>query len=139
MTHGERSFRIESATAADELDRMLDLLADHTAPGETVFVGPANLARTNYSDTFVYYLLPELRPASFYTELNPGTANADDSTLASELSGADAVLLTERHDTADTEVAAEAGSSAARRIVERNFCRAGAAGSYSLYLRTCVG
>lgn len=92
------SFRLGDDAAAAALNQILPRLAARSEPGDRVFVGPQDLRRTNYTDTFVHFLLPETRPASFYTELNPGAANAADSGLADELRRADAVLLTTRFD-----------------------------------------
>ena len=35
----------------------------HRAPGDRLFVGPANLRKTPYSDAYLYFMLPELDPA----------------------------------------------------------------------------
>jgi hypothetical protein len=70
-------------------------------------------------------------PASFYTELNPGTANDEDSTLAEELGSADVLLLTDRWEP-DTAEAGEPGSDAAQEVVDERFCTAAEAGYYEV-------
>ena len=67
-------------------------------PGESLFVGPQDLRRTNYGPTFMYFLLRDLRPASYYMEMNPGTANREGSGLADELRRADWLILTSEWD-----------------------------------------
>ena len=52
-----------------DLDRM-------SKPGERLLVGPSDLRRTWYSDAFFYYMFPELTPATYFIEMDPGLANA---------------------------------------------------------------
>ena len=54
--------------AVDELDRL-------AKPGDRLLVGPSDLRRTWYSDAFIYWLFPELEPATYYIEMDPGLAN----------------------------------------------------------------
>ena len=61
--------------AVDELDRLAE-------PGDRLLVGPSDLRRTWYSDAFIYWLFPELDPATYYIEMDPGLANAEGSSLA---------------------------------------------------------
>jgi hypothetical protein len=51
-------------------------------PGERLLVGPLDLRRTWYSDVFIYWLFPELKPATYYVEMDPGLANAPGSSPA---------------------------------------------------------
>jgi hypothetical protein len=51
---------------------LLDRIERIAAPGDRLFVGPADLRRTNYNDTFLYHLLPQLRAATYFLEMNPG-------------------------------------------------------------------
>src|SRR5438552_13682126 len=37
-------------------------------PGTTLFVGPLDLRRTNYNDTFIYHLMLQLRPATYFSQ-----------------------------------------------------------------------
>ncbi|HRE02539.1 MAG TPA: hypothetical protein PLV68_14660, partial [Ilumatobacteraceae bacterium] len=63
-------------------------------PGERLLVGPADLARTIYSDVMFYYFFPELTPATYYIEMDPGLADREGSSLAADVASADWVLLT---------------------------------------------
>jgi hypothetical protein len=130
----ERSFLLSDPAVASDLRALLSEIQAGTSAGDSIFVGPTDLTRTVYSDSFVYYLLPELEPASFYTELNPGTANSEDTELSNELDDADVLLLTDRWQ-ADTAVAAEAGSTAAQEIVDSRFCPIARSGSYEVLTR----
>ena len=57
----------------------------------TVFVGPSDMSRAPYNDTDFYYLLPQLRPSSFYLEIEPGVANVGTG-LATDLQRTDLVI-----------------------------------------------
>jgi HAMP domain-containing protein len=131
IANGERSFRVADPVAASDLELMVAEVERLSEPGDSIFVGTSDLTRTVYGDTFVYFLLPDLVPASFYTELNPGTANAEGSDLAEELERADFLLLTDRWEP-DTDEAGEAGSDAAQEVVDERFCPAAEAGYYEL-------
>ena len=131
-----RGFPIESPGVAAGLDSLLPRVDAIAQPGQSVFVGPLDLRRTKYSDTYLYYLLPKLAPASFYTELNPGAANSRDSGLATELSRADLLLLTSYYDAAEEpNASSDPGAAAASSVVRRQFCEVAQAGSYRLYRR----
>lgn len=112
-------------------------------PGARLFVGPQDLRLANYSDAFLYFVLGErYRPASFYLESNPGIANRAGSGLADDIEGADVLVLSKEYDNWDEPNASRApGPSIPMRIVERDFCLAGEAGRYRLYLRAgeCQG
>jgi hypothetical protein len=131
-----RSFPIVSAAHAEDLNAMLAQLEAASEPGETVFTGPKDLRRTEYADTFVYFMVPELAPASFYTEVNPGTADAPDSGLADELRAADWLLLTDRYEDLDAASAdAPLGSDEPNEVVASDFEVIGRSGSYELLAR----
>ncbi len=136
LTSG-RSFLVDSPATARDLDRVLAAIERSTSPGDSLFVGPHDLRRTNYNDAFVYYLLPKLEPASFYLELNPGTANRVGSSLAGDLKRADVLLLTTRYDRwNEPNDSTKPGSRAPSAVVARRFCRIAGSGTYTV-LRRC--
>ena len=57
-------------------------------------VGPADLSRTIYSDVMFYWMFPELKPATYYIEMDPGLADKAGSSLASDVRSADWLILT---------------------------------------------
>ena len=131
-----RSFPIDSPRTARGLNTLLAKLDSASESGERVFVGPVDLRLTNYGDSFLYYLLPGLTPASFYTELNSRAANASDSGLAEDLSTADFLLLTTRYDDWDEpNTSTEPGSAEPLTVVRKDFCELARAGSYRLLER----
>ncbi|HEV2045818.1 MAG TPA: hypothetical protein VGQ95_04395 [Chthoniobacterales bacterium] len=88
-----RSFPLGTEQAARAADLMLSELQRVSSVGELLFVGPGDLRRTVYGDTWIYYMLPQLRPASYFLEMNPGSANAPGSRLARDVASADWLVL----------------------------------------------
>jgi hypothetical protein len=111
---------------ADEIDRLVDLVDALTRPGDRVFVGPVDLTRTNYSDTSLYFLLPDLVPASRHIEMNPGLANRPGSGLAADLAAADVLILTDRFDGwSEPNASVVPGDPAPAAVVADRFCDVG--------------
>ena len=79
---------------AEALNEMIPDLDARSAPGDRLIVGPADLSRTIYSDVSVYFLFPELEPATYYIEMDPGLADAEGSGLADDIATADFLVLT---------------------------------------------
>lgn len=89
-----RKFWFGDKTVADALNEMIPDLDARSEPGDRLIVGPADLSRTIYSDVSIYYLFPELVPATKYIEMDPGLADREGSGLAEEISTADFLVLT---------------------------------------------
>lgn len=105
-------------------------------PGQRLFVGPADLRRTNYNDTFIYYMLPHLQPATYFLEMNPGSANRPDSSLATDIASADWLVLNREFDRWDeSNGSPKSASHAPIRVVQRQFELCGRFGSRDLYRR----
>jgi len=128
--------RPEAARAANELLPVADRISK---PGERLFVGPTDLRKTPYSDAYLYYMLPDLDPATYYIEMDPGVANADDSGLADDLRSADiAILSSVWNDWDEPNDARKFGSNRPNEILKRDFClvqKFGRGGVYELYRR----
>lgn len=91
---GDRVFYFgdgRAALASQQVINELDRLAE---PADRLFVGPMDLSRTWYSDAVFYWMFPEMDPATYYIEMDPGLANAPGSRLAADLATADYVILT---------------------------------------------
>ncbi len=135
-----RSFRVDSHSTARDLDRALRVIDRVTSPGDSLFVGPRDLRRTNYDDAFVYYLLPKLKPSSYYLELNPGTANRSGSSLASDLERTDVLLLTTRYDDwNEPNQSRRLGSRAPSAVVAHRFCQIAKSGTYTVFRKCQAG
>ena len=117
--------------AVDELDRLAE-------PGDRLLVGPSDLRRTWYSDVFIYWLFPELEPATYYIEMDPGLANAEGSSLADDVASADFVILTGLWDGwMEPNSSMDFGSDAPNQVLRDHFCVVGdyADGQAVLYRR----
>jgi len=128
--------RPEAARAANELLPVADRISK---PGERLFVGPTDLRKTPYSDAYLYYMLPELDPATYYIEMDPGVANASGSGLAEDLRSADiAILSSIWNDWDEPNDARKFGPNRPNEILKRDFClvqKFGRGGVYELYRR----
>jgi hypothetical protein len=128
-----RGFYDDDSAGARVLVERLERISE---PGESVFVGPQDLRRTNYGPTYMYFLLRELEPASYYLEMNPLTANREGSGLADEVRSADWLILTsEWDDWYEENDSRQFGSPEPNRVVREDFCVRAEQGQYRLYER----
>jgi len=112
-----------AALASQEVIDDLDRLAE---PGERLFVGPHILSRTFYGDVIFYWMFPELDPATYYVEMDPGLANAPGSRLADDLATADWVILTSFWaGWSEPNSSMDHGSPEPDRVVAERFCQFG--------------
>jgi hypothetical protein len=131
-----RSFPLLTASSALLVEQMLEKLDGLSKPGERLFVGPADLRRTNYSDTFIYHLMPKLRPASPFLEMNPFSANAPGSRLSSDLEQADWLVLNRAWDDwPEQNRSRENGPDAPLRVIKDDFTIIGEYGTFELFRR----
>ena len=89
-----RRFWFGDFFVASALNELIPDLDELTEPGDRLVVGPADLSRTIYSDDSVYFLFPELVPATYFIEMDPGLADAEGSGLAEDIETADFLVLT---------------------------------------------
>jgi hypothetical protein len=139
VDHQGRSFPVSSPPAALALNDMLNQLDRMATPGQRLFVGPADLRRTNYNDTFIYYLMPQLQPATYFLEMNPLSANRLHSRLAADVATADWLILDHRWDVWDEpNESVKYGSDAPTQVVKNQFQMCGQFGNYGLFRRRPV-
>ncbi len=148
ITRNGRTFyygRPDVAAAARELLGVVPTLAK---PGERLFVGPTDLRKTPYSDAYLYYLLPEYPPGTYFIEMDPGVANAKGSRMAKDLARSQVVVLSGVwNDWSEPNDSRTFGSTAATRVLHRDFCRVRTFGKrpddgvplYELWLRKDSG
>jgi hypothetical protein len=137
VTVGSRWFPVGERSEAQAMQSVVAVADKLVKPGQSLFVGPVDLRRTNYNDTYVYFLLSQLRPASFYMEMNPQTANLPSSGLARQLRSADWLILTRRYDSwPEHNSSARPGSPVPGRVVARDFCVVSTRGR-DVLLRRC--
>lgn len=104
----------------------IDELAATSSPGDRLLVGPADLSRTIYSDVVFYYLFPDLVPATYFIEMDPGLADADGSRLAADVASADWLILTNFWTGwYEPNASSEFGSDAPNQVVADKFCLVG--------------
>jgi hypothetical protein len=135
-----RSFPFHSQSVARYAGRLFEKLDALSTPGQRLFVGPADLRRTNYGDTYMYYLFPKLRPASYFLEMNPFSANRPNSRLADDIASADWVVLNRVWDNwREANRCRENGSDAPNNAIARNFTQVAQYGPYLLFQRKAAG
>jgi hypothetical protein len=134
VRHAYRGFEDDdSREAAQAMRARIRALA---RPGDSLFVGPQDLRRTNYGPTYMYFLLDEFEPASYYLEMNPGTANREGSGLADELRQADWLILTSEWDNwNEPNESSKLGPAEPNEVVRDDFCLRLERGEYRLYER----
>lgn len=138
VRHGSRWFPVAQPGRAAALTKVLDALDSQAAPGDRLFVGPADLRRTNYNDAFIYHLMmPRLVPATYFIELNPLSANRPGGRLASDIGGAQWLILNRAWDNWREPNASSAfGSNEANEVVRERFTKVVSADPYTLLRRT---
>ncbi|MBK8333488.1 MAG: hypothetical protein IPL07_14215, partial [Acidimicrobiaceae bacterium] len=116
---GNQALQNSSQAVMDDLDRL-------SQPGERLLVGPADLSRTIYSDAAFYYMFPELTPATFFIEMDPGLADQEGSRLADDVASADWLILTNFWTGwYEPNASSEFGSDAPNQVVADQFCLVG--------------
>lgn len=126
---------VKSDRVADT-QSLIDEVNELATPGDVLFVGPGDLSRTNYADSFLYFLFPELKPASYFLEMNPGSANRSGSRLATDIEKADIVILNKRYDSWDEKNKSKnTGGLEPLLVVQSQFCLHENIGTYVLLTR----
>ena len=121
-----RSFYFGNAALQTASQAMMDDLSAKMKPGERLLVGPADLSRTIYSDAVFYYLFPELTPATYFIEMDPGLADKEGSRLADDVKSADWLILTNFWTGwFEPNTSIQFGSDAPNQVVADNFCLEG--------------
>jgi hypothetical protein len=140
LEHNRRSFPMESLTVARETGELLETITGLASAGQRLFVGPADLRRTNYNDTFLYHLLPQLKPATYFLEMNPLSANRPGSRLSADLLSADWLILDHRLDEwNEPNESSRFGPDAPNQVVQSNFELHSQRGTYDIYRKKDPG
>ena len=138
ISHRGRTWYAAYASDAAPTQQLLDAVERISKPGDRLFVGPQDLRQTPYSDAFFYYLLPQLTPATYYIEMDPGVANATDSGLANEVRHADLLILSTAWNNWDEpNTSRQLGPNAPNDVVRSQFCLVGTYGPHYKLYRHC--
>ena len=122
VRRGDRVFYFGYNQAALASQLVIDDLDTLAEPGERLFVGPHILSRTFYNDVIFYWMFPELEPATYFIEMDPGLADEPGSRLADDLRTADWVILTSFWAGWDEPNASmEYGSPEPDRVIQEDF------------------
>jgi hypothetical protein len=131
-----RSFPLGAADRTRAAHEIVATLAHRAGPDQKLFVGPADLRRTNYNNIFFYHLLPQFVPATYFLEMNPLSANRPDSRLAADVQSADWLLLDRTLDNwNEPNRSVEFGSDSPNVIVRDHFELVKEVDTYLLYRR----
>ncbi len=124
-----RNFYVPSPSIAHSAQALIETFdALEPEDGERLFVGPADLRYTPYTDAFFYYLYPELDPATYYIEMDPFDSGPE-TRLAADVNSADWVILTNVWNAwIEPNNSMAPGSNVPNEIIERDFCLVGSWG-----------
>jgi 4-amino-4-deoxy-L-arabinose transferase-like glycosyltransferase len=124
IEHDGRTFYYGKADRAAAANMVIAAAAKISKPGQRLFVGPVNLRKTPYSDAYLYYMLPDLVPATYYIEMDPFDVNT--SRLPRDLESADIVILSKIWDDwSEPNDSAKEGPATTQEVLDRDFCRVG--------------
>jgi hypothetical protein len=131
VTHAGRSFLLSEPQQAHDAQAIVTALDRIAQPGASLFVGPQDLRTAGSSDVFLYFLLPTLKPASYYMQVDPHTINEPSNGFVHELPHAQYLILKAMPPAPSSEL----GAPAANEIVAAHFCMDMTTPTYSLYSR----
>ncbi len=124
VKNAQRAYPVATLLLFQPLDRIVSFVEAHATAGERLFVGPADLRRTNYSESYIYHLLPKLKPATYFLEMNPLSANRPNSRLASDVASADWLVLSNRFDAwTENNASSNFGSDAPNQVIRSQFTK----------------
>ena len=136
VSHAGRTIPVDDPREAADIEGILIALDAVAAPGDRVFVGPELMARTNYSETYLYHLMTDYEPGSYHLQMNPGLANREGGRLAADIGAADWLLLTSKFDAwFEPNNSITDGDLRADALVESSFCAIETIGTRTLYGR----
>jgi hypothetical protein len=128
-----RSFPLAKTSLPQAAEQALAELQRASLAGQILFVGPADLRRTLYCDTWIYHLFPQLKPATYFLEMDPGSANAPGSRLGRDVASADWLVLNRAWDNlVEPNGSSEFGPDEPNQIVRTRFDLWRAYGPYLL-------
>ena len=123
VDHRGRSFYYGRHDVTEAAEAMFADIERLTEPGDRLIVGPGDLAVTPYSESYLYFMLPQLEPGTHFIEMDPGVANAEDSGLADEVRAADVIILSTMYDNwHEPNTSMDPGSDEPNQVLDELFC-----------------
>lgn len=133
-----RVFYYGRADVAGAAQQLIDDVPKYAKPGERLFVGTNDLRKTPLSEAYLYYLLPEYPPGTYYIEMDPGVANAKGSKLAGDLASSElAILSSVWQHWSEPNDSRRVGSNAPNDVLRRHFCKVKTYGGFYTLYRKC--
>lgn len=135
LKHLDKSLPMHEATAIQDTNDIIAATNQRVRPGSRIFVGAVDMSVLNYSPVYLYFLLPEYRPAGYYLDLFGGY-DAVGKKLSKDIQKADALLLSDMpmlQHSLYRNVPRQ--PSYANDAVARYFCAVGRYGDILLYIR----
>jgi hypothetical protein len=128
-----RTVLLDDAGRAKFMGQAAATVAELSHAGETLFEGPADLRFTNYNEPIFYWLEPQLKPSTYYLEMNPGIANVKTSGLARQIDAADWVILSEVYERfSEPNSSTVPGDVTPNTVIDHHFCAVTATSFYEV-------
>jgi hypothetical protein len=129
-----RAFPVDMGTDVGDTRAVLADVQRHM-PGRLI-VGPRDMGRTWWTDTYLYYLLPSATPSTYHLEMVVGAANNVRSRLAADVASADVLVLTDRYDAGyDHYTSARPSDVGVEAVITQQFVPEATYGHYTVYVR----
>ncbi len=126
VVRGDHNFYFSNQALQTASQAAINDLDARSHPGQRLLVGPADLRRTIYNDVSFYALFPDLVPATYYIEMDPGLADQEGSGLAEDVASADWLILTNFWTGwYEPNASSNFGSDEPNQVVADDFCLVG--------------
>jgi hypothetical protein len=137
IRHAGRNYYVgNDPTEAVDIRQLLRAADRAGRPGDRLIVGTGDLRRTPYVDSFLYYLLPEYEPGTYFIEMEPGITNRNGTRLTGELRRADVVILADRWlNWNEPNESMKPGDPGPNEVLRDEFCETGVFGGFHLLVR----
>ena len=132
--HG-RDFRMATPQIAHNVLAAVETANRVAPPGGSLLVAPSDMRRTDANDPFIYYLLPRLRPAAFFIELDPPDSKPGSGLAAAVLRANVLILDSHFNGLVANNGTKVFGSDVPNEIVKRDFCLRGRYGTFQVLTR----
>jgi hypothetical protein len=128
-------FTVGDPQLAASMKASLKLLDTIARPGQTVFVGNSDVRFTPYSDVELYYMLPQLKPSTYFVILYPDISLHHVKRYVLEISRADFLLLDSTYSGfAEPNESRMLGPEVEERAVRDHFCQVASYGAFTVYV-----